>query len=97
MDAITLFYHSFHFVGHFRSSEGWTYEGFFDRNRRHRTGVIDWPDGSCYMGDWFYDKIQGKGCFITPLRDVYRGEMLDGKYHGHGELVYAGEALVSFG
>lgn len=44
--------------GHYRSAEGWTYEGFYDTNRRHREGVINWPDGSCYMGDWYYDKIQ---------------------------------------
>lgn len=66
--------------------QGWAYEGFFDTDRRHRHGVINWPDGSCYLGDWYYDKMQGKGIYITALRDVYRGEVRDGYFHGHGEM-----------
>jgi hypothetical protein len=25
--------------GHYRSAQGWTYEGFFDTDRRHRLGM----------------------------------------------------------
>ena len=41
------------------------------------------------MGEWFYDDIKGKGIYITPLRDVYRGELLNKLFHGVGELLYA--------
>jgi hypothetical protein len=29
------------------------------------------------------------GIYITKLRDVYKGEVKDGKFHGQGELIYA--------
>ena len=37
--------------------------------------MINWTDGSCYMGEWYYDEIKGKGIFISPLRDVYKGKI----------------------
>jgi hypothetical protein len=77
--------------------------------------VINWADGSCYMGEWYYEqvcitiidtimlhmytndayyvhyliKVKGKGVYVTPLRDVYKGEMSSGQFHGYGELLYA--------
>ena len=45
-----------------------------------------WSDGSCYMGDFYYDKMQGKGIYITALKDIFRGDVFDGYFHGHGEM-----------
>lgn len=51
--------------------------------------MISWPDGSMYMGEWFFGKIQGKGIFISKLKDVYKGSMVDGLFEGVGELIYS--------
>lgn len=80
--------------GHYRASASnpdgmWTYEGDWDTDRRHGEGMINFADGSCYIGEWFYEARQGMGVFISRLRDVYKGEFRDNKFHGHGELVYS--------
>ena len=41
------------------------------------------------MGEWYYDEIKGRGIFITTLRDVYKGELVNGRFHGQGEMIYA--------
>ena len=41
------------------------------------------------MGAWYYDKIKGKGIYISKLRDVYKGMMNNGLYEGFGELLYS--------
>ena len=33
--------------------------------------------------------MTGRGIFVSTPRDVYKGEMLSGMYHGYGEMIYS--------
>lgn len=46
------------------------------------------------MGQMYYDVIQGKGIYITPLRDVYRGDLVAGKFEGCGKDLSLTTSLI---
>ncbi|XP_055343363.1 uncharacterized protein LOC129591650 [Paramacrobiotus metropolitanus] len=58
-------------------------------NRLMRNGVGKYVtfDGHLYSGHWKNNKLSGPICLhVWPLMNVhYKGEMLDGQYHGEGE------------
>ena len=41
---------------------------------------------------WKRGKANGNGWYFLANGDVYKGEMKDGKYCGHGVLLYANGA-----
>jgi hypothetical protein len=58
-------------------------------------GCITWPDGAMYLGQWYYEMITGKGDYISKLRDIYKGTMVNGLFDGLGELLYGDGAKYS--
>ena len=59
--------------------------------KRHGTGMITWPSGVSYEGDWFDNKIEGHG-FLTygnsDKRVKYIGAFKDNKFNGSGTMIY---------
>ncbi len=66
---------------------------------REGRGVMIFPDGSIYEGDWVKDKQEGYGRFIHIDGDVYMGQWKENKAHGKGKYlhvdgsIYEGEWL----
>lgn len=52
----------------------------------HGRGIMSWPDGARYEGQWHQSKRHGQGVLTeTSSYDaVYDGEWQDGLQHGHG-------------
>ena len=41
---------------------------------RHGKGIMNWPDGSKYDGDFRNDLSEGRGIFYHANGDIYLGE-----------------------
>ena len=52
-------------------------------------GILNYPDGSSYEGDFKNAKFEGKGILRCTSRYVYEGDFKDGKCEGEGTLTYA--------
>lgn len=74
-----------------------TYEGDFiltkcngkDRKIKHGTGVMRWPDGREYLGQFVLDKMQGEGTMTWPDGAKYVGQYHNNKKEGIGKLTMA--------
>lgn len=62
--------------------------------QRHGQGVMAYPNGCHYSGEFMNDKRQGFGECHYPNGCVYTGFWLDGMRHGLGKMVYADRAEV---
>lgn len=51
---------------------------------RHGYGVLLWPDGSRYEGEWRENKACGKGKFWHADGDVFEGNWREDKANGYG-------------
>lgn len=73
------------------SSTGEKYTGQLDaRGKRHGKGVLRWPNGNCFMGDWREGCMCGTGTFLYGVEgDRYEGEFFDDKKHGQGKYTFA--------
>jgi hypothetical protein len=49
--------------GKFTSANGAVYEGEWIADQRQGSGIVNWPDGSCYSGSWSMDLV----CFRSGL------------------------------
>eukprot|EP00347_Sterkiella_histriomuscorum_P003668 403363404 len=64
---------------------------------RHGPGIIIYPNGSKYEGEFIKDKQTGEGRFWTEFGDYYEGNFLNNQKHGQGlfvaryGLIYDGE------
>lgn len=65
------------FAQHYGISYKWEY------------GIMNWPDGEMYSGEWRKDAYHGYGKFKRRNGDVYEGQFERGLYHGFGRLVHA--------
>ena len=45
---------------------------------------MNWPDGSCYEGEYSQDKKHGNGEFTWANKTNYKGGWKNGKQHGIG-------------
>jgi len=50
---------------------------------KYRNGV------SYYEGDWYYNKIEGKGTLVDDFGNKYEGEFKDNLKNGLGKCYYA--------
>ncbi|XP_051872178.1 alsin isoform X4 [Pristis pectinata] len=71
-----------------------TYEGRWLAGKPHGKGVLRWPDGRSYSGDFKNGLEDGYGELIVPCKalkknDHYQGHWKEGKMHGHGIYKYA--------
>ena len=46
--------------------------------------MYSWPDGRKYNGEWFRNKMHGKGKITWVDGREYEGEYVDDKKHGYG-------------
>ena len=56
-------------------------------NEAERFGVIAWPSGQFYSGEWLNDVPHGFGEFLASNGDQYFGEWKEDKRHGKGRLI----------
>jgi len=66
-----------------------TYEG--ERNQEgeyHGKGVITYPNGEKYVGEWKNGKRNGQGTATFPTGEKYVGEFKDNKRNGQGIFTY---------
>ncbi|XP_020797444.2 alsin isoform X2 [Boleophthalmus pectinirostris] len=71
-----------------------TYEGWWLAGKLHGRGVLKWPDGRIYSGEFRNGLEEGYGEYIAPNKtlhknDFYQGYWKDGKMHGLGTYRYA--------
>ncbi|XP_055083473.1 alsin isoform X1 [Periophthalmus magnuspinnatus] len=71
-----------------------TYEGRWVAGKLHGRGVLKWPDGRIYSGEFSNGLEEGYGEYIAPNKtlhknDLYQGYWKDGKMHGLGTYRYA--------
>lgn len=73
---------------------GGIYYGFWRTNTNIRDGIglMIWPDGSRYDGNWSENRASGQGRLIHADGDVYEGEWLNDKAHGEGTYSHANGA-----
>ncbi|XP_075685852.1 alsin [Rhinoderma darwinii] len=70
------------------------YEGRWISGKPHGRGVLSWPDGRVYTGDFRNGLEDGYGEYIIPSKalkknDRYHGHWKDGKMCGQGTFWYA--------
>ncbi|KAK2857090.1 hypothetical protein Q5P01_005825 [Channa striata] len=71
-----------------------TYEGWWLAGKPHGRGLLKWPDGRIYTGEFKNGLEDGFGEFVAPVKmlnknDCYQGYWKDGKMHGLGKYRYA--------
>jgi len=53
------------------------------------SGVINYPNGDCYQGDWLNLQPNKFGRMVYKIGKIYQGEWNRGMMHGGGTLQYA--------
>jgi len=74
-------------------SNGSEYEGQMSNGRRHGTGYLKftWRDGvGVYIGQFYQDKIYGKGKFMDSHGNSYEGMWIENKANGFGKESFCG-------
>ena len=67
-------------------SNGCLYFGEWNpnNNQKHGRGILKWPQGLTYYGQFKMDNINGKGKLITKNGEIYEGDWVDNKANGYG-------------
>jgi hypothetical protein len=52
------------------------------------SGIIVWDDGSSYVGEFEFGKIQGKGKLLFADGSSYEGEFKNETFYGYGTMIY---------
>ena len=72
-----------HGKGKITYSDGFIYEGNFEKGERHGYGTLTFPDGSWYKGDFENGRKYGQGEFKSvENRSFYKGAFEKGKKNG---------------
>ena len=86
-----------HGSGRYVMMDGSSYEGNFEHGRYHGSdSVLSFADGREYVGEFHRGHQTGLGTMRTP-QGTYRGEFVEGSFHGVGEFmetsgnIYVGE------
>ena len=62
----------------------YTYEGDFERDEMHGSGVFTFASGVRYDGQWSHNAYEGRGTYVWADGTSYEGEWARGKMHGDG-------------
>ena len=54
----------------------------------HGKGKLEYTDGIVFKGDFYFDRIQGFGCYITRDGTKYVGNWVDNKLNGVGLVMH---------
>jgi len=66
------------------------YEGTVDEDgRRHGSGILIWPDGRRYEGQFEHGVLQGHACMSWPNGQNYVGQYFDNLKHGAGVFTWS--------
>ena len=60
------------------------YNGQVAKGKPSGLGVIYYPNGNMYVGEWKDGKRSGRGTYTFNEGSKYEGEWKDGKYNGQG-------------
>ncbi|OYU54683.1 MAG: hypothetical protein CFE25_15470 [Chitinophagaceae bacterium BSSC1] len=74
--------------GIYKYSNGAVYDGDFVDSLMSGIGVMVWPSGDKYIGEWKRGNRTGKGKFIFKDGRVYEGDFNAGKLNGKGTMIY---------
>ena len=58
----------------------------FENGKMHGKGLLKWPGGATYEGDFFNGSPEGYGTKKYPDGRIYKGGFKDGNFHGEGQL-----------
>lgn len=73
---------------------GGSYEGECRNGRTaHGEGVMTWPDGQRYEGEWRVGEYNGRGVMTWPDGTRYEGEWREGDFNGWGLYTIRWDAL----
>ena len=64
------------------------YEGHWDRDKKHGTGICTYPDKSFYNGNMKHDIREGYGKFTWANGDTYEGNWKEGRMEGGGKFIH---------
>jgi len=73
------------YKGEWKNGEKWRPNGL---------GVMTYPDGHKYVGEWKDGEPNGQGTFTSPNGMKYIGEFKDGESHGQGTFTFNGIKYV---
>ena len=63
------------------------YEGYKENGMRHRFGTFYYQEGGKYSGEWFQNKMEGRGALYYTCGNIaYEGEWKKDQLHGEGVL-----------
>merc|ERR1712023_305464 len=79
------------------NSDGAVYDGEMERkgififrtDKKHGRGVMTWPDGHKFDGNWRNDKPHGLGTMTYPNGDTLKAEFHEDGTHGPALITYA--------
>ena len=57
-------------------------------------GIMTYPDGSTYSGEWKNGRRHGKGILVYPGGRKYEGEFADDEMHGKGIITLPDGRLI---
>jgi hypothetical protein len=63
----------------------WKHDGA-ERRVKHGRGIMRWPDGREYRGQFHFDKMQGEGIMSWPTGSKYVGQYCNNRKEGNGKL-----------
>lgn len=61
---------------------------------RKGKGIMTYPDGTTYNGEWEDNKRHGQGIYTYRNGDYYDGEWKEGRKHGKGRYVFVGQGIM---
>lgn len=70
-----------------------TYEGNWKLNMRNGYGVMTWPDGTVFEGEWLNDE-RHSGKQVMTDQNIYEGQFQNDKPHGIGKITYTREQII---
>ena len=65
------------------------YDGAWLNGKRNGFGILKWPNGDSYTGQWKDDKYHGEGTYSTVNGFTCKGLWEKGKMNGNGEEKFA--------
>jgi hypothetical protein len=76
-------------MGEMKWSNGDVYKGQFAHCDRHGHGVLNFADGSEYVGQWRQGLMDGAGTRRFPNGDIYMGPYVSGQRRGQGRFYFS--------